>query len=106
MQIFEKIKIEFIGAFIMCLSIDLLGIQYSLNFIDVITYSLGVFMIMCCLLWNAKHVSNSQFNPVISFSLMITGHIKTFEGIILMIFQIIAAIFAASILKFSIPANY
>lgn len=104
-QIFEKLKIEFLGSFFLCLAINFLGVQYSLNTIDNIGYSVSVFIVVCFLLWNGKFISDCQYNPLITLSLMFTGHVKVIQGILIMFIQVFGAIFAAAILKVTVPDN-
>ena len=105
MSVLEEIKMEFIGTFLLNLFIGLASMQYTLDHISKVTYSIAAFTIYCILLWIGKHLSKSQYNPAISLFLIISGHISLIEGLLFTIVQVIASIFSAAMLRIILPLD-
>ncbi len=99
MYLIEKIKMEFIGTFMFIFMITLSSISFTFNNIDKLSFGLSCFISYCILIWMGKSLSKSQYNPAISVFLVISGHISLIEGICFIITQLVASIFAISIIK-------
>ena len=101
----EKIKMEFLGTFLLVYLTGMTLIQFMTQAVDKVSLAISNFVIYAILMWCGKAISGSQFNPVISLSLMVSKHIKIQNGIVFIVSQLIASIFAISLLKVTNPAD-
>ena len=104
-MIFQKLKMEFFGTFISVYFIGLFLIQLYLENIDFLTFCIANFAIYLILYWTTYSISGAHFNPVISLSLVITGHFKLSNALWYTMFQFAGAFAAFSFLEMGVPAK-
>ena len=86
-MIFDKLKLEFFGTFLSVYFSGLLLIQQALNNIDIMGMAIGFFAVWQVLIWTTHSKCGSHFNPVISLSLVATGHMKLHTALLYTLFQ-------------------
>ena len=95
---------EFLGTFLLVYLSGMNLIQFKTQAVDKISLAISNFVIYALLMWCGKAISGSQFNPVITISLMISKHVKIAKGLIIICIQLFASIFAISMLKVTNPS--
>lgn len=102
-MLLDKIKMEFICSFIFLFFTGMAAINVFTKATDLQTMSTIIFFMYMILTWVSKSISLAQLNPIITISLIISGHIKWFKGIFYVLAHFISAIFAGSLIKLCIP---
>lgn len=101
----EKLKMEFLGTFLHIYITGMSLIQAKTQAVDKLALAISNFIIYALLQWSSKAISGGQFNPVITSSLIISRHVRPMKGLIIVFFQLVASIFAVSLLKVTNPAT-
>jgi glycerol uptake facilitator-like aquaporin len=104
-MIFDKLKTEFIGTFMIVYLTGLLYITLEDEPVSLIKIATGSFLILSLVTWSGRAISGAQYNPAITISLAITRHIKLSNACLFMTFQLLASFFALSLLKITIPSD-
>ena len=65
-MLLDKLKMEFLGTFVIVYFTGMLYIQFSLETIDMFGLAAGCFFIYSIMIWAGKSISGAQFNPVVT----------------------------------------
>jgi glycerol uptake facilitator-like aquaporin len=105
-MLLDKLKMEFISTFILLFLTGIATVNVFVEAHDLLTMCVLFFIIYCIITWVAFPISLAQFNPIITISLMISGHIGYLNAVLYFITHFIAAIFAGSLIKTCIPSEF
>lgn len=78
---FDKLKMEFLGTFMIFLVIGITLVNLTYNAVYINTVLLSTFCVVCTTLWISKHICDCHFNPAITLSHMATKHIDGITGL-------------------------
>lgn len=85
-MLLDRLKMEFIGSFVIIYFIGITGVNLITNITNMIGYGVSIFFIITILTWIGKPISGAHFNPIITIPLIITNHIELTKGIFYLIF--------------------
>jgi len=105
-MILNKLKMEFIGTFLLVYIQGFLYIQKELGQISLLGLAVGSFCVYSILIWGGASVSGSHYNPVLTMNLIFSKHIAGFKGLLYMFFQVFASIFAVCMLLMTISMDH
>ena len=104
-MLLDKLKMEFLGTFLFIYLTGMAYIQLKLEVVDLTAAASASFVAYALLLWCGKAVSGAHYNPIITIFLIVSKHMKVTNGLLYVFFQLVATIFATSMLKISTPAS-
>ena len=101
----DKLKMEFLGSFMVFLVFGMSVVNLTFGAIKPNFIMLSTFTVVSTTLWISKHLCDCHLNPAVTLSHMVTKHTDMITGISYIVVQFLAGVFAAAILKITIPID-
>ena len=104
-MLLDKLKMEFLGSFIMVYASGVALVNYSSGATDKISVGLTNFFATLVMIWIGKNISFAQYNPMVTLAFVLSKHISSDKAVYIVGAQSIGAILALSFLKLTLPVE-
>ena len=102
-MLLDRLKMEFVGCFFVTYIFAMTASNYETGAITFTSLGIGQFFVIAVFTWISKPISGAQFNPIVTSSLALTGHIDFDELFYILFVQMMGTAFGASLAEMSLP---